>query len=385
MPQHIRASFLLIVVLSLIAVGCRKSAGTGSDIRLGLITYPADGLNGTSTTNAAALALSEVEAKGGLIMNGVVRKVRFVTITITEGSAEEAVAAVQQLINQENVVAIVGLQNSDEAIPAGGLAEQAGISLIAPIPNNRKVTEGRKFVFRIGCCADVEGKALAALARTLLGARTAAILSQANFAYSQTVAEIFRREFESYGGKITVEEKFIASSPLIPTQAARIKSAHPDVVLLPSTYKSVLSNGILLRSIGVRAPFLGPDSWSRTLLRNVPEFDGSYMVTNWCRDMSTSGNQKFIEAYRTKFATEPTETAALTYDACNILFEAIRRQTTSDARSIRDTLALMSAYEGVSGLLRFHDGGDPAKSLVVLQFKSGTELLYRIVPPEMYR
>jgi branched-chain amino acid transport system substrate-binding protein len=236
------------------------------------------------------------------------------------------------------------------------------------------VTEGRKFVFRIGALADVEAKALAVIAKETLGAHRVAILYQANLEYSRTIAEAFSREFHAGGGLICAVEKFVPSSPDLAAIIGKIKASAPEAILLPNSTVSVLATGTLLRQAGVQAVLIGPDSWSRMRLRSLPEFDGCYMVTNWCPGVKSPESEKFVEAYRKKFNAEPTETAALTYDACRVLFAALRLQTDISPRAIRDTLTTMADVDCVSGRLQFRDGVDPVKSLTLIRFKSGQEI-----------
>ena len=64
--------------------------------------------------------------------------------------------------------------------------------------------------------------------------------------------------------------------------------------------------------------------------------------------------------------------AALTFDAFGLLARAITTAKALDRRSIRDALASVSHYEGVTGAMSFQAGsGDPVKSAVILQIRNG--------------
>lgn len=373
----------LLAALLLALPGCRPEPAPS--LRIGLVSYEATDLNGPPTGNAVQLALEEANAAGGLLVGGVRRPVEVRTVTIREGSAEQAVAAVQRLINQEKVCAILGPQNSDEAIPAGGVADRSGIPLLSPISSHALTTQGRPFVFRACFRDDVQGKALAQFARDVLKARTAALLVEVNVAYSRTVAEVFRREFTALGGRIVADARFTAPGEDLGRRFAAIRRAAPEVLLLPNYHASSLAVGTAARRAGIRSVFLGSDSWSRRHLRGLPEFDGSYMVTNWSPDLATAENARFMAAFARRFSAEPSETAALTYDAARLLFAAIGASGDGTPAAIQRALYGPRDFEGACGRISYLRNGDPEKAVVVLQFRGGKDVFTRLIAPQAGR
>ena len=63
--------------------------------------------------------------------------------------------------------------------------------------------------------------------------------------------------------------------------------------------------------------------------------------------------------------------AALTYDAGNLLLTAITQAGAPDRQNVRDALATIKEFEGVTGKMQFKGTGDPIKSAVILQIKDG--------------
>lgn len=370
-----------LAALLLALPGCRTDR-VPPVIRIGLVTYTPTDLNGPPTTHAVEMALEEANARGGLLVGGVRSRVEVRRVVIKEDSPEQAVAAVQRLINQEKVCAILGPQLSDEAIPAGGVAERSGIPLISPISSHSGTTQDRAYVFR-ACFRDADqGRVLAELARGVLRARTAALLVQVNVAYSRTVAEVFRREFTALGGRIAADVSFTDAGKGLGPQLAEIRRAAPDVLLLPNFQNSTLEAGRAARRAGIRSAFLGTDAWSRSRLGGVAEFEGAYMVTNWSPDLASAENARFMAEYARRFAAEPSETAALTYDAARFLFAAIGASGDGTPAAIRTAMAGPLAFEGVCGPLRYSGGGDPRKAVVVLRFRAGRAEFDRVIPSQ---
>ncbi len=343
------------------------------------MTYEPNNLNGPPTTNAMRLAVEEVNDAGGITVGGEKRRVDVRTVVINEESREEAVAATERLLNQEDVCAIIGPQNSDEAIPAAALADRAGVPLISPLCSHALMTRGRTCAFRICYRDDVQGKALAVFARETLKARTAALLVESTVAYSRTVAEQFQEEFSALGGRIVADESFVDPKGDLGRQLSRLRKAAADVLLLPDYADDSRIVGIAARRAGVKSTLLGSDSWNRRAVRVVPEFDGSYMTTNWSTQLDTAANRAFMHTYGQRFSAEPTETAALTYDAARVLFAAIAAADSAAPAAIRDALHALPAFEGVSGTIRFGSGGDPDKSVIVLSIKNGRDSIVRVI------
>jgi len=52
------------------------------------------------------------------------------------------------------------------------------------------------------------------------------------------------------------------------------------------------------------------------------------------------------------------------------LFEALKKSSTLDRQAVRDTMATISDYSGVTGDIKFTPGsGDPVKSAVIMQVR----------------
>jgi branched-chain amino acid transport system substrate-binding protein len=362
----------------LLLLGCRPAPPP--PIRIGLVAYQPTDLNGPATANAIQLAVEEANEPGGLLVGGARRRVEVRRLVILEGSPEQAVAAVQKLINQEKVSAIIGPQNSDEAIPAAGVANRSGIPLISPISSHALTTRDRPFVFRVCFRDDAQGKALARFARDVLKARTAALLVEVNVTYSRTIAEVFRQEFIALGGRIVADTTFTSREEELGRQFQEIRKSSADVLLLPNYHLSTLPVGIAARRAGIRSTFLGSDAWSPSLIRGVPEFDGSYMVTNWSPGLETEANTRFTAAYARRFQSEPTETAALTYDAARMLFAAVASTADGSPDAIRKAL-YRGPFAGTSGSIRYLANGDPEKAVVLLRFKNGHDQVAQVLPP----
>jgi len=73
--------------------------------------------------------------------------------------------------------------------------------------------------------------------------------------------------------------------------------------------------------------------------------------------------------------------AALTYDSFKLLYAALASAGKVDRQAVRDAMAKISDFEGVTGTMQFQGTGDPVKSAVILQVKDGKFVYFANAKP----
>ena len=337
---------------------------------------------GDSCKKAMELLAAQVNQEGGLKLGDKKYLVRLF-VEDNEDKAESASAAAQKLISQNNVLAIIGPNTSGNAIPAASICEDAGVIMVSPWSTNPKTTEGKKFIFRACFIDDFQGQVMAKFARETLKVQTAAVLYDVASEYNKGIAEYFKKAFEAAGGKVVAFESYTKDDKDFSSQLTLIKAANPGVLFLPNYYNEVPLQVQQARRLGIVCPFIGSDSWGSPEILTLcgPELDDSYFSTHYAPDIATETAQKFIRAYEVKYGKKPDDVAALTYDAGGLLLTAITQAGVLDRQKVRDALAGVQQYEGVTGTMKFHGTGDPIKSAVILHVKDCKFNYYSTVQP----
>jgi branched-chain amino acid transport system substrate-binding protein len=373
-------------VVSLIGLfllaGCGPTEETVSQIKVGVIAPLTGSIPavGQSTKNAAELAVKEINDAGGLDVGG--QKTEIVLfIEDNEDKEESAVSAAQKLINQNNVVAIIGPQASRNAIPASTIAENARIPMISPWSTNPETTAGKKYVFRVAFIDPFQGRVMARFAIEELEAKEAAVLYDVASAYNKGIAEIFEQVFEEAGGQVVAFEAYTTGEEDFTTQLTAIRDSGADVLFLPNYYNEVPLQVRQAHELGVEATAIGSDSWGQLAAEDMAEMEGLFFSTHYASDIASDVAQEFINKYKEAYGEIPDDVAALTYDAFGMLFQAIESQGEADPESIRNGLATMSQYEGVTGMMEYKGTGDPVKSAVILQIRNGKFTFYKLANP----
>jgi branched-chain amino acid transport system substrate-binding protein len=337
---------------------------------------------GDSCKKAAELLAAQVNKDWGVKVGDKKYLIKLF-IEDNEDKAESAAAAAQKLISQNNVLAILGPNASGNAIPAARICEDAGVIMVSPWSTNPKTTEGKKFVFRACFIDDFQGQVMAKFARDNLKAETAAVLYDVASEYNKGIAEFFKKFFEQAGGKVVAFESYTKDDKDFSSQLTIIKGANPQVLFLPNYYNEVPLQAQQARRLGLTMPIIGSDSWgSEELLRlGAQDLQGSYFSTHYAPDIATETAQKFIKEYELKYGKKPDDVAALTYDAGRLLCAAIAQAGSVDRTKVRDALAQIKEFDGVTGKMKFAGTGDPVKSAVILQIKDGKFKFYSTVQP----
>jgi branched-chain amino acid transport system substrate-binding protein len=353
-------------VLLVLAACSPEDAG---EIRVGVLPY-LTGLrytgSGRGTRDAALLAADEINAGGGILVNG--RRRRLKLLLEDAGQLEEVTTrSARLLINQKHVIALIGPQFSSDAIPVAGLAEAVGLPMITPMATNPKVTKGRRWVFRMAYQDDFQGEVMARFARARLGAMRAAVLYDVSDDYGRGLAEVFRRQFEARGGRIVADERFTsdARSDFRP-QLRRIRDAGAEVVFAPSYFSAVQPQLAQSRELGMRITFLGPDTWDPGFVARVAGMQETYVVSMWHPHINTPESVRFITRYTARFGRRPMAMEAFTYDAIMILADAIARAGTLDAEPLRAAIAA-TRHRGVTGDISFPGTGDAVRGAYIFQ------------------
>ncbi|MCC6147818.1 MAG: ABC transporter substrate-binding protein [Anaerolineaceae bacterium] len=371
--------FTLMLLLSMLAAAC--GGGASDTIKVGVVAELTGDIPavGASCKNAAEMSVQEINDAGGLDVGGKKYKVELF-IEDNAGKADQSASAAQKLITQQNVVAIIGPNASRYAIPASEIAESSKVVLISPWSTNPKTTVDaktdapKKYVFRACFIDPFQGRVVAKFALDNLKTTKAAVLYDVASDYNKGIAEFFKQTYEENGGTVVAFETYTTGDKDFSAQMTKIKEAGPEVIFLPNYYSEVPLQIQQAHRLGITVPFLGSDSWGSAELITLcgNDCEGYYFSTHYAPDAATPQATKFIDAYKAKYGQVPDDVAALTYDAFGLFYQAIQSAGKIDRQAVRDALAVIPKFEGVTGTMQFQEGsGDPIKSAVILQVKDG--------------
>lgn len=372
-----------------VAVGCKDQSGNGSGensgvtentVKLGLFVSTSGDYAtfGQDTKNGVDLAVKQINAAGGI-------KGKEIDLIFydTASKAKEAGTAATKLASQDNVLVAMGAVASSLSLAAGPVFNDAGIPMVSPSSTNPDVTEVGKNIFRICYLDDFQGGACAIFASKDLKAKKAAILKNNDDAYSTGLADYFRLRFKALGGEIVAEEAYGKGTKDFNTQITNIKGKNPDIIFVPVYYNDVALIAKQVRGQGITVPLLGGDGWeSSELIPTAGDaLEGCYFGNHYSQEDKSKNVQDFVKGYKKEYGKTPSSLAALGYDVVWVIKKAIEDAGEFDRTKIRDALANLKDYEGVTGKFSIDKNRNAKKSISILKVKGSRFVPVRQIAP----
>lgn len=385
--SKVLTALVLGAVLAGLAAGCGGGEKKADTIKVGANLEMTGGSAsyGISSKNAIELAFKEINEKGGI--NG--KRLELV-VADNKSEAAEATNAMQKLVSQDNVVAVIGPNLSSSVIAASAINNSAKVLDIAPMATNPYVTvdqasgKTKDFNYRTCFIDPFQGTVMAKFATAELGVGNAAVLIDNSSDYAKGLAQFFKENFVKEGGAVTAEESYLQKDTDFKATLTKIKATNPDFLYVPGYYQEV---GLIVkqaRELGMNMPIAGGDGWDSA---KMPEIAGAAALNNtyfsslYSPEDSSDINKNFVAAYEKAYGQKPDVFAALSYDSALLVAEAIKNAGSTEPAKISEAMAKINGFSGVSGSVTFDDKHNPVKSAVILEYKDGAQSLKTKINP----
>ncbi len=390
--MKIKILIVLIAILVVSFTGCERTQqiistdiatpAATSTIKIGVI-QPSGYYTGFA--QGAELARPQINARGGVLG----KQIEFIVMD-NQGAravpdAEESVRIAKTLIEQEDVVAILGPIFSNNSIQVGPIAQHLQRPII-PGSAGDHVTAAGDFVFLVVPPTSAHGAVIAqfAIDPSELSAATAATLRQTESAYTESLTQAFEENFQKLGGEIVASEVYGIGDKTFDTQFTNIKAVAPDVLYIVGVIPDIHFAMAQAREIGIEATFLGPGSWDESeklfniLADNAP-LEGAYFTADFSPELPSA--EHFVQAYTALFITPPDSAAASGYDAMSLLASAIETAQTLTPSAVRDALSSITDFQGATFMSHYNANRHPVKGVVINTIRNGQVELRKVIAP----
>lgn len=380
-------SMMLVGMMTVAALtGCGSDKKAADTIKIGgnLEMTGGSASFGKSGSNAINLAIKQLNEKGGVLG----KQLEFV-VADNKSEPSEAMNALQKLIAQDKVVAVVGPNLSSAVIAGSAINDSSKIVTITPMGTNPRVTVDTKgntkpYMFRACFIDPFQGTVMAKFAKDTLGAKKVAIMIDNSSDYSKGLAKFFKQGFESAGGEVVAEESFLQKDTDFRATLTKIKATNPDMIYIPAYYQEV---GLIVKqakALGMNVPMAGGDGWDSSKLSEIAgaeALNNTYFSSLYSPNDTSKLNVDFVSNYEKAYGQKPDVFAALAYDATNLLANAIATAKSTDGDKIKDAMAATKAFPGVSGAVTFDEQHNPIKGAVIIEYKDGKQTFNSKINP----
>ena len=361
------------------------AAPAGDGITLGVISPNTGALAvyGAAVTNAVDLAVSEINAAGGILGQQIT-----VIKTDDQFDPAETLNAFNSLVSQ-GVGLIVGSVTSGCTSAITGAANEEGVVLLTPSATADSITTEDDYVFR-ACYADSFQGAIAAYYAKSAGYTDVGVVYCAADTYSKGLYDSFAAAAATYGLNVkAVESTASLDVQDYTNQFAAMASSGVQFVYAPYYY-DVIGPYIVTqaRSAGYTGIIMGADGYDGTPGyvaegADLTAFNDVYWTNHYDPTDADPAVQAFVAAYTAMWGETPNAISALAYDAVYMYKLAIENAGSADPAAVRDALANpATTFSGVTGTFAFNDAtGTPSKGAVILSFASddGTAVTTKLV------
>jgi len=371
MKLTILACIVFAFSLTIFFSACKKEGGAnGNEIVVGEYASLTGNTAtfGKSSHNGTALAIDEINAAGGVLG----KQIKLISED-DQSKPEDAVNAVQKLINRDHIVALLGEVASGRSRAGGPIAQAAKIPMISPASTDEEVTKIGDYIFRICFIDPFQGEVLANFAMKTLHAKRAAVLVDNKQPYSLGLESSFNATIRKNGADIVNEQAYTSGDKDFRAALTSIRASNPDVIFVPGYYGEVSLIVRQARELGITVPLIGGDGWDSPELTKGAEaqFNNTFFSNHLSTEDPDPAVQNFIKKYKAKYNSEPDAMAALGYDSGNILADAIKRAGSTDPQKLRDAIAATKDFPGVTGSITIDKDRNASKPLTILQIVDG--------------
>ena len=343
---------LLASAVALIGCGQQK----GGEIKIGHVGPLTGGIAhlGKDNENGARLAIEEANA-AGIKIGG--KEAKFMLVAEDDQADPKVGTTVAQKLADAKVSGVVGHLNSGTSIPASPIYSQAGIPVISGSATNPKLTEqGFKTQFRVVGRDDQQGPAIANYLAANNKPKTVAIIDDAT-AYGEGIANEVEKTLKAANIGVLPREKGTDKTTDWKAILTKLRGRNPDAVFyggMDATGGPLMKQG---RELGLKAVFSFGDGACTDEMAKLAGVAAEGLLCSQAGIPAQAADKKFLDNYKKRFNADPILYSPFTYDAANILIEAMKKADSSDPAKYLPELQ-KGAFSGVTGSIAFDGKGD---------------------------
>ena len=323
---------------------------------------------GKDNENGAKMAVEEANA-AKLKIDG--KDAKFVFVGEDDQADPKVGTTVAQKLVDAKVAGVVGHLNSGTSIPASTIYNQANIPVISGSATNPKLTEqGFKNQFRVVGRDDQQGPAIASYLAATAKPKTVAIIDDAT-AYGEGLANEVEKTLTAAKIKVLPREKGTDKTTDWKAVLTKVKGKKPDAIFyggMDATGGPLVKQG---RELGIKAVFSFGDGACTEEMAKLAGDAAEGLLCSQAGIPVAAADKKFLDSYKKKFNADPILYSPFTYDAANLLIEAIKKANSPDPAKYLPELAKID-YKGATGQIAFDEKGDRKNAeMTIFTLKSG--------------
>jgi branched-chain amino acid transport system substrate-binding protein len=347
-------------LLAALAALTAAPAGAQEPIKIGAllaVTGPASFL-GAPEARTLEMLVEELNAKGGLAG----RKVQLI-VKDTGASPEKAISFAKQLIEEEQVFALVGPATSGETMAVKPIAEESRTLLLSCAAAESIVNPVARYVFKT---AQKDSHAIVKVFQQMkkMGVSRIGVLSS-NTGFGKAGKEQIAKLAPEHGIQIVVDEVYDKAATDLTAEVTKVKAANVQAILnwsIEPAQAIVIKNA---RQLGVTVPIFQSHGFANIQYVKAAGaaaegvvFPASRIVV--AEALPEKHPQKAVlvaykKAYEARYGEDASAFGGYAHDAFALLVRAVK-EVGPDREKVRAAVEGMKGFVGTSGVFAFGPG-----------------------------
>lgn len=323
-----------------------------------------------------AQAQNQVNQSGGI--NGTPLKV---IIADDKNKPDQAQAVANQLINNGEVLGVVGNFSSDVTLATGKIYGDGKLVLISPTSTATQISGLSKYVFRTVPSDHFSGDALARYMLDNLKKQKVAVFFNSQSDYSKSIKNVFTMAVFSSGGQV-FKEFDLTGAGFNANQAVKESIAQgAEVIMLAASTASLDQSIQVARLNNNNLLLLGGDDLynSKTLQAGRQSVEGLVIAVAW--HILGNPEASFPKEATQLWGGEVNWRSAMAFDATTALIAALGTNPTREG--VQATLSSPDfRATGAANEIKFLPSGDRNQAIQLVKVQKGTRTSfgYEFVP-----
>jgi branched-chain amino acid transport system substrate-binding protein len=290
------------------------------------------------------------------------------------GDPAQAPAAARKLIDNTNVVAVVGPAFSGATAASEPLFSQADLISVSPSATRADLTHlGFKSFVRVVTGDTIQGAQLADYTAKTLKAKSAYVVDDKS-PYGAGLTKFVKEQLTTNG--VTFKEEGLAPTKDYSALATKVTAAKVDALVYGGYFAELALFAKALKSAGFKGAIVSGDgSKDEQLIKQAGAAAEGIYLTCACGGPTAAGDasaDQFAKDYQAKFGTAPGTYSAEAFDAANLIIAAMKDLDEITRSSITAAVKKTSGFKGVSHTITFDENGEGGAGQIFMhQVKGG--------------
>lgn len=345
-----------------------RQAACPAEIVIGVIAPVTGGKaeQGQQFTEGAQVAVDEINAEGGI--NGSTVRLE---ILDDQGQPNEAVAAAQRLVSNNDVFAVIGPSSTASSSAAIPVLERAQIVAISPSASTPSLVTDNQSFYIMSLPLSAYGPLVPQFAAERFGAKDLAVINVKDD-WGENVTRIAKEWAEANNVPVVAEANYTQGDRDFKAQLTSMLGSEPDALILNTHY----TEGALItrqaRELGYEGPIVAQGTNVYPQFIELAE-DAAEGVVGWTDFLATLDSEAVantVEKFQQAIGKEPLQYHVSTYDAVKILAQALG-QVGCDRAALSTAVAGTKDFPGLVGPMSFNAERLPEKELFWVEVKDG--------------